>query len=355
MGEGQGQGPYLVEVAGRQSLYIQDGRKRTSTRTADRAAAHRELQRYIEETRTKQKISGDELATLGECMEHYRSRRQAKLEKNGTWNKKYRYLHARLMDRMGDRVLSDIDYRFGDEYTAARFSEGVGAETVRQELQYVRTAWRMAYKDRRTSVEPAAYDLPATPARREDYFTKEEAEAMIWAARGVKHVWLFLQIGFGTGARPGSVLSLTWDRVDFERGWVDFRPRDEHGRIKPGDTKKYSVTPMNEDLSAALKAAKGRFQTGPVVRYRDRALKKIDVGFANAREAAGIRRHLTPHAMRHSVITWMAQDGVNFFEIAGFVGHTSPSMLEKVYGHHNPARMQGALKSVSLKPGARRL
>jgi integrase len=135
---------------------------------------------------------------------------------------------------------------------------------------------------------------------------------------------------------------------------IDFRPRDAAGRIKPGDTKKYAVTPMNDDLRDALKAKKGRLQTGPVVRFRERAVKNLDTGFANAREAAGIRRHLTPHAMRHSVITWMAQDGVGFFEIAGFVGHTSPSMLEKVYGHHNPSRMQGALRSVSLKPGARR-
>jgi len=335
-------------------LYIQDGAKRVSTRTADRAAAHRFLQAYLEEGEVTGRIQGDELATLGECLEHYRSRRQAKLERSGTWQKKYKYLHARLLDRVGDRELAGMSYRFGDEYIAAREADGVLAETIRQELQYLRTAWRMAYQDRRTSVEPAAYDLPATPARREDYFTKEEAEEMIWAARGTKHIWLFLQVGFGTGARPGSVLSLTWDRVNFDRGLIDFRPRDAAGRIKPGDTKKYSVTPMTDDLSAALKAAKGRLQTGPVVRYRDRPVKKLDAGFARTREAAGIRRHLTPHAMRHSVITWMAQDGVPFFQIAGFVGHTSPSMLEKVYGHHNPALMQGALKSVSLKPGSRR-
>jgi integrase len=351
---GEGQGPYLVEVAGRKSLYIQDGSKRVSTRTADRAAAHRELQRYIEEHKLKLKLSGDELSSLGECLEHYRSRRQQKLEKSGTWQKKYRYLHARLLDRVGDRILSDIDYRFGDEYTAARFAEGVGAEAVRQELQYVRTAWRMAHRDRRTSVEPAGYDLPATVSQKDDYFSREEAEDMIWAARGHGHVWTFLQVGFGTGARPGSVLSLTWDRVDFERGLIDFRPRDAFGRIRPGDTKKYAVCPMTDDLRDALKARKGRLQTGPVVRYRDRPVKNLDAGFARAREKAGIKRHLTPHAMRHSVITWMAQDGVPFFEIAGFVGHTSPSMLEKVYGHHNPSRMQGALKSVSLKPGARR-
>jgi hypothetical protein len=199
MVERQSQGPYLVEVAGRQSLYIQDGSKRVSTRTADRAAAHRELQRYIEETRVKQKISGDELATLGECLEHYRSRRQPKLEKSGTWQKKYRYLHARLLDRVGDRILSDINYRFGDEYTAVRYAEGVGAETVRQELQYVRTAWRMAHRDRRTSVEPAGYDLPETVSQKDDYFSREEAEDMIWAARGHGHVWTFLQVGFGTG------------------------------------------------------------------------------------------------------------------------------------------------------------
>lgn len=348
-------GPYLVEVAGRESLYIQHGSKRISTRTSDRAAAHRALQRYLDENEIKQAIRGDEVATVGECLEHYRSRRQVKLEQSGTWQKKYKYLHARLMQRVGDRVLCNLDYRFGDDYTSERFAEGVGAEAVRQELQYVRTAWRMAFQDRRTTVAPAAYDLPATAAKKDDYFSREEAENMIWSARGKSHVWVFLQIGFGTGARPGSVLSLTWEQVDFDRGLIDFRPRDSAGRIMPGATKKYPVTPINDELREALMATKGRLQTGPVVRYRDGPVKKLDVGFARAREAAGVRRKLTPHAMRHSVITWMAQDGVSFFEICGFVGHTSPTMLEKVYGHHSPERMKSALRSVSLQPGERRL
>lgn len=345
----------MVEVAGRKSLYIQDGAKRISTRTSDRAAAHRALQSYLKEGEVTGKLMGSELSTLGECLEHYRSRRQAKLERSGTWQKKYKYLHARLLARVGERELAGLNYKFGDEYQRGRYADGVEPETVRQEMQYLRTAWRMAWRDRRTSIEPAAYDLPSVSSRKDDYFSKQEAADMIWSARGVGHIWTFLQIGFGTGARPGSILALTWERVDLERRLVDFRPRDEFGRIHDGDTKKYAVTPMSDDLFEALKAVKGRLQTGPVIRWKDRAVGDVDKSFATARKEAGIGRHLTPHAMRHSVITWMAQDGVPFFEIAGFVGHTSPSMLEKVYGHHNPARMKGALKSVSLKPGGRQL
>lgn len=351
---GERTGAYIVEVSGRKALYIQDGARRVSTRTSDRAAAHRALQAYLREGEVTGRLQGAELATIGECLEHYRSRRQEKLERSGTWQKKYRYLHARLLARVGDRELAGLNYKFGDEYQRGRYADGVEPETVRQEMQYLRTAWRIAFKDRLTTVEPAAYDLPRTPARKEDYFSKDEADAMIWAGRGTSHIWTFLQIGFGTGARPGSILSLTWERVDLDRRLLDFRPRDEFGRIQDGDTKKYSVTPMSDDLFDALKAVKGRLQTGPVIRWKDRAVGDVDKSFATAREAAGIKRHLTPHAMRHSVITWMAQDGVPFFEIAGFVGHTSPSMLEKVYGHHNPARMKGALKSVSRKKSADR-
>ena len=352
---GEGTGAYLVEVAGRKSLYIQDGAKRISTRTSDRAAAHRALQSYLKEGEVTRRLQGAELATLGECLEHYRSRRQEKLERSGTWQKKYRYLHKRLLDRVGHLELAGLNYKFGDEYQDERHADGVLPETVRQELQYLRTAWRMAWRDRRTTLEPAAYELPSIAPRKDDYFSKEEASDFIWAARGVGHLWTFLQIGFATGARPGSILALTWERVDLERRLVDFRPRDQFGRIRDGDTKKYAVTPMSDDLCNALKAVKGRLQTGPVIRWKGKPVGDVDKSFATARKAAKINRNLTPHAMRHSVITWMAQDGVPFFEIAGFVGHTSPSMLEKVYGHHNPARMKGALKSVILKPGGRRL
>lgn len=345
---GERTGAYIVEVAGRKSLYIQDGRKRLSTRTSDRAAAHRALQSYLKEGEITRRLQGLEFATLGECLEHYRSRRQPKLEKSGTWDKKYKYLHARLMARVGTRELAGLSYKFGEEYLASRLADGVQAETIRQEMQYMRTAWRTAWKDRKTVIEPAAYDLPATPARREEYFTKEEAEAMIWASRGEGHLWTFLQLGFRTGARPGSILALTWSRVDFEKGLIDFRPRDADGRIRPGDTKKYAICPMSPKLIDSLKAVRGRYQKGPVVRYRDRSVGDVDKAFKRAREAAGIKRHLTPHAMRHSVITWLAQEGRPFFEIAGFVGHTSPSMLEKVYGHHSPAHLKGAVRVVDF-------
>lgn len=345
---GERTGAYLVEVAGRKSLYIQAGSKRISTRTSDRAAAHRALQAYLKEGEVTGRLQGAELATLGECLEHYRSRRQPKLERSGTWQKKYQYLHARLLKRVGDRELAGLNYAFGEEYLASRLADGVQAETIRQELQYLRTAWRTAWKDRKTSLEPAAYDLPATPARKEDYFRKSEADAMLWAARGEGHVWTFLQLGFRTGARPGSILALTWERVDFEKRLVDFRPRDPEGRIKPGDTKKYAICPMGAKLHDALKAVKGRYQTGPVVRYRGGPVADVDKAFRSAREAAGVKRHLTPHAMRHSVITWLAQEGRPFFEIAGFVGHTSPSMLEQVYGHHSPEHMKGAVGVVDF-------
>lgn len=340
-------GPYLVTVSGRGALYIQDGARRVSTRTSDRGAAHRELQRYIDENTARGSLIGAELSTVSGVLDHWERRRRTKLEKSGTWHKKYRYIVAKLHQRIGQTPLNDITFTFSDWYDRERRADGVGSETIRQELQIVRTAWRMAHADRLTLMPPAAYDLPKTSPGRDDYFTKSEAEAMITAA-GSRHVRLFLEIGFRTGARPGSILRLTWDRVDLKARRIDFRPRDADGRALPETKKKFAVAPINERLLRTIELDRGGCTAGPVIRYRGGAVQKIDLGFRRAREGAGIDRHLTPHAMRHSVITWLAQAGRSFYEIAGLVGHSSPAMLEKVYGHHSPGHLRGAASELEF-------
>jgi integrase len=49
----------------------------------------------------------------------------------------------------------------------------------------------------------------------------------------------------------------------------------------------------------------------------------------------------TPHTLKHTCITWLLQDGVDPWEVSGFV-HTSLETITRVYGHHCPNRMQGA-------------
>jgi integrase len=43
----------------------------------------------------------------------------------------------------------------------------------------------------------------------------------------------------------------------------------------------------------------------------------------------------SPHILRHSSVTWLLQDGVPAFEVAGFAAMDIET-LQSVYGHHAP-------------------
>ncbi|MBP2292994.1 hypothetical protein [Azospirillum rugosum] len=48
-----------------------------------------------------------------------------------------------------------------------------------------------------------------------------------------------------------------------------------------------------------------------------------------------------PHTLRHTCVTWLLWDGLDFWKVGGFVG-MSPDTVRDVYGHHHPDYMAEA-------------
>ena len=79
---------------------------------------------------------------------------------------------------------------------------------------------------------------------------------------------------------------------------------------------------------------------GPV-EYAGRLILKERRGWDRARELAGLGDDVTPHTLKHTCITWLLQNRVPIWEVAGFVG-TSEAVIRKVYGHHSPDHLNAA-------------
>lgn len=147
---------------------------------------------------------------------------------------------------------------------------------------------------------------------------------------------LFILLGLYSAARRDAILTLRWPQIDFARGLIDLNPA---GRVQ---TKKgRAKIPAPRRLLTFLRLAKRRGgDLGPVLHIDGRMIGSVKKSFAAACKRAGLAG-VSPHTLRHTSATWMAQSGVDLWKIAGYLGQTVAATTER-YAHHHPDYMQEA-------------
>lgn len=323
--------PRLCRVAGREAWHIYHARRRVSTGCTDRAAAELVLARYLGELGRPQ-LAVVSIATI---LERYLADRT---ERGTPGAERLRWAHKPLARILGPRppeAVTEADCR---AYAARRARESIAAATIRTELQALRAALNWAA---RTAIidKPPSIALPPRPPPRSRWLTRDEADQLIAACKS-HHVRLFTMLALHTAARAGAILALTWDRVDLAGRRINFA---EPGR--PTTRKGRSLVPINDTLLAALEEARRLAVTEHVIEYAGGQVGSVKHAFHRATAAAGLQ-HVTPHTLRHTAATWMAQAGVSLWDIAGFLGHTSLQMIEQTYGHHSPDYLAAAARAL---------
>lgn len=344
----QSRAPYLTFPRGKSSFQIRDGRKYVSTGKTDRGEATAVLIDYIERKKLEEKRAAKPVtssATVANVLDAWAEERQR--ENPETWRRKWVSLHRRMRWKAGKYQLSAVTQKWVTWYEGERYREGAAEPTVRQELSTLLSAWKIALRADPpiTDLPVPSIDLPAASEPREEFLTRSEADRLI-AAADKEYVRLFIRLGLATAGRHRAILDLTWDRVDLDAGTVDLRLPgrsgpvllDERGRrIRDPRMKKRGFVRVEGVLLDELRAAREHAAADHVIELAGKRLNSIHRGFKGAVERAGLDTNLiTPHILRHTAITWLMQAGEDIYRVASFAGHTSPKMIEKVYGHHHP-------------------
>ena len=110
------------------------------------------------------------------------------------------------------------------------------------------------------------------------------------------------------------------------------------------------VLPLNNTAVAALLALKERkHPTSDLVFHRadGRAWKDMRETFTSAVRAADLWHaeplyQVTRHTLRHTALSWMAQQGEPLQKIARFAGHSSTHVTETYYAHLQPDHLTHA-------------
>jgi integrase len=242
---------------------------------------------------------------------------------------RFRVTWAALGPHFGHVIGSTVTRDACRAYHAHRKAEGRSASTIATELSLLRACLRWRYG----ATAPAIWVPPASPPR-DHWLTKEQVRSLL-EANDTPHVRLFITLAAATGARAQAILELTWDRVDFANGTINYRPAG-----REITNKRRTVVPMNANARQALEEAYEARLTDHVVEYGGKPVASIKKALQRLSAKTGIK--VSPHVLRHSAAVWMAQADVPMAKIAQFLGHTKTAVTEAYYARYSPSYMQDA-------------
>ncbi|MCW0206024.1 MAG: site-specific integrase [Achromobacter sp.] len=319
--------------------YERGQRKRKSAGTADRAIADQRLAEHL--------IPAEPIGPrdptqrrIAEALTDYATERAEHIIGKATLG----YNIKALWPFWAHLTVSIIRENTCRGYVAHRAGEGVSASTAGRELSVLGAALRHDWKaGRLTELVPVWLPPKADPKDR--WLTRSEAAALLRACRDNReqqwHLALFIRLGLYTGARAEAILSLRWPQVDLERRLIDFNPPGR-ARTKKGRP----IIPIPGRLLAPLRAARRRgTDLGPVLHYFGEPVGSVKKAFARACQRAELE-DVTPHTLRHTCASWLAQQGVPFPVIARYLGHSDSRTTERVYAHHAPDYLEAARRAL---------
>lgn len=233
-------------------------------------------------------------------------------------------------------------------YRNASREKGIAPSTIRKELATLTAAINFCVRERKLT-RAVHVPLPEKTAPKDRWLTVSEAAALLWASRNGgrnsrSYLPLFILIAMYTGARVEAILSLTWDRVDFENNRIDFQIKGR--RV----TKKRRPTiPISKKLIPFLRYAHAKrvSDDGHVIHDHGQPITRIIRSFKAAARRANLK-DVTPHTLRHTCATWMAQKGVSMWQIAGYLGQDVET-TSRHYAHHSLDFMKEAVESTERR------
>lgn len=251
---------------------------------------------------------------------------------------------------LGLRVVSDLSARVVSKYRSDRESGAGGARpvapaTVRRELGALRAA--LTWGQKRGMIDATAplvhIDLPPQGAPRKDHMDASE-EARMWDAAEAlatgpdtaprRRIGLFICLALRTAAREAAIRGLTWDRVDLQRGLIDFKDPN-----MATSKKRRSVVPISRDLLPVLMDARARHDgVSPYVLGHPGKVRGPWLRFCATHGFAGVRIHDLRRTWASLRVSW----GVPIAEVAAVLGDTIAT-TEKHYAHLAPGYLRSAV------------
>jgi integrase len=345
---------------GQISYYDEAGnRKRPKVHAATETACWEKLDELRAELKTTGSVTPRDL-TVADVINDLLAHPPAKWKSSLTLINK-RNQAARITSALGKVKVARLTVAQVERFLEQAAAEGLSADTLRRLRSVLRLAIRRAERDGRISRNVAALaEVPAGTRRQSRSMTLEDIRALL----GLKlNTWwrAYIVTALMTGLRPGELLGLRWEDVDFAAGVIRVRkclkalPDPVTGKhrlvledLKTERSRRTIQMPRQvvatllalrkEQTTLRLKLGAAYDVRGLAIVFGDRAgtprwAQDVRRYFKILCERAGIGENWTPREQRHTFVSVLSDSGVDIEQIADAVGHINSTVTKTTYRH----------------------
>jgi len=284
-----------------------------------------------------------------------------------------RHALAKWSDHFPGALVSEVTPETLRLFVGKLESAGLSEGYIRRTLSVGKRALNWAHQEGLLDRVPFV-KLPPEGEARARAMTMQEAVAFLRAAReDLPHVWLYVALAFGTAARPSSILDLsTWQQIDLDGRVIHLNPpgRKQTKKRRPSIPMADFLVPFLANLppgrvvqfnEAPLKLIRSAIER---VRDRARAMIRRDAAGAvmaarragdgaraaklltDAKAAGDAMLTMSAYTLRHTVATELKGRGVQPWELASFLGHSTGYRTTEMYAKNRPEHLRGVVRAI---------
>ncbi|HLR22963.1 MAG TPA: tyrosine-type recombinase/integrase [Pseudogracilibacillus sp.] len=190
----------------------------------------------------------------------------------------------------------------------------------RPDYDYLKRVFQYLREDLEVEVTKKPKKLPYVPTEEElkQYYN------LVWNGKNFRHI-IIIKTFLYTGVRVSELINIELTDVDLSSCQI---------RINKGKGDKDRIVPFPQSFRELLamhmetmrkENARYLFESNWKKKYTDRGVRKI---LAKYSEEAGLSQSLSPHRLRHFLLTWLKKQGIGDAFIQPYSGHESRKSLE---------------------------
>lgn len=241
-------------------------------------------------------------------------------------------------DYLSSPRLTEVDTPTLQAFAAGLCDLGVSARSQARIISGIKTFFRFLKMEGYIDTNPSLLlETPSIGRKLPDTLTIEEIDSMVDAIdltheQAVRN-HAIIEMLYGCGLRVSELIDLRISRIFPDPGYVQVL----------GKGNKERIVPISEHTLQHVKAyleERGNIDVKPgnddilFLNRRGRKLTRVMVFYIirNLAEAAGIKKSVSPHTLRHSFATHLLEGGANLRAIQQMLGHENIATTE-IYIH----------------------